>query len=171
MKRLGLLRHAKSSWDDPASSDFDRPLNERGREAAIRMGGEFRRLELDYDLTLVSPARRATDTFAVVGDRWGADLDARPEPRLYAASAEDLLAIIAQTPAHVERLLLVGHNPGFHQLASQLTSDDRSPERTALAAKFPTGALVEIGLRVHSWAQAAKSRGEVLRFIRPRELG
>lgn len=171
MKRLGLLRHANSSWDDPALSDFDRTLNERGREAAIRMGDEFRELELDYDLALVSPARRAADTFALVRGRWGADLDARPEPRLYAASAEDLLAIIAQTSAHVEGLLLVGHNPGFHELALQLASDDGSPERTALAAKFPTGALVEIGLRTQSWAQATESRGEVLRFIRPRELG
>ncbi len=171
MKLLGLLRHAKSSWDDPAVSDFDRPLNERGRTAAIRMGEEFRKLGLDYDLALVSTARRAADTFALVRDCWGRgpDLDVRPEPRLYAASLDDLLAIIAETPSAVERLLLVGHNPGLHQLATRLVQGGASPLETALAAKLPTCTLVEIGLRTQAWVQQ-QAGGDLLRFLRPRDL-
>ncbi len=170
MKLLGLLRHAKSSWDHPGLDDFDRPLNARGREAAARMGEEFRKLGLDYDFALVSPASRASDTFAQVRERWGPNLDARPEPRLYGASVENLLAVIAQTPADIERLLLVGHNPGLHQLATQLTTDDGSPHRMALAAKLPTASLVEIGLHVESWAESAGSTGNLLRFLRPRDV-
>ncbi|MBA2771295.1 MAG: histidine phosphatase family protein [Sphingomonas sp.] len=169
MKLLGLLRHAKSSWDDPALDDFDRPLNERGRKAAVRMGEEFRKLELDYDLALVSPARRAAETFALVHDRCRSELQKRAEPRIYAASVENLLAIIGETPVPIERLLLVGHNPGFHELAMQLTKGSDSPQRTELAAKLPTGSLVEIGLGKRSWAQA-DSGGELLRFVRPRDF-
>ena len=170
MKRLGLLRHAKSSWDAPALGDFDRPLNDRGRKAASRIGAEFRTLGLDYQLALVSPARRAADTFALVRDGWGADLDVRAEPRLYGASFDDLLAIIAETPPEVERLLLVGHNPGLHQLATRLTSGEGSPSQSALSAKLPTGSLVEIALRSDSWQPVPKVGGELLRFLRPRDL-
>ncbi len=168
MKLLGLLRHAKSSWDDPALGDFDPPLNARGRTAAIRMGEEFRKLGLGYDLALVSPARRAAETFALVRGRWGADLEVRPEPRLYAASLADLLAIIDDVPAAVERLLLVGHNPGLHDLALQLAQGGSSPLKTALAANLPTGTLVEFGLRTETWEQHGS--GELLRFLRPRDL-
>ncbi len=170
MKLLGLLRHAKSSWDTPALDDFDRPLNERGRAAAARMAEEYRKLELGYELALVSPARRAADTFGRVRDSLGADLIARPTPRLYAASLGDLLAILAETSPSIERLLVVGHNPGLHQLARRLTGDDGSPQRKALAAKLPTGSLVEISLPIQSWAEAAAARGDLVRFLRPRVL-
>jgi phosphohistidine phosphatase len=170
VKLLGLLRHAKSSWDHPALDDFDRPLNERGRAAAARIGEEFRKLELNYELALVSPARRAADTFALVRDGCGSALSTRRELRLYAATVQELLAIIAETPPDIERLLLVGHNPGLHQLAMRLAGDDDSPQRTTLAAKLPTGSLVEIGLPVQSWAESAGSTGNLLRFLRPQDL-
>ncbi len=169
MKRLGLLRHAKSSWDDPALGDFDRPLNARGRAAAKRMGEEFGKLGLAYDLVLVSPARRAAETFAGVSEGWGVELDSRSEPKLYAASCDDLLGIIAATPVQVERLLLVGHNPGLHQLAMQLARGKGSAFREALAPNLPTGSLIEIGLHTSTWPQAAAG-GDLLRFLRPREL-
>lgn len=168
MKLLGILRHAKSSWDDPGLDDFDRPLNERGRKAAIRMGEEFRKLGLRYELALVSPARRAAETFALVRSKWSADVIERSEARLYAASLDTLLAIIAETPAPVERLLLVGHNPALHELAIRLTHGDRSPQRPALAAKLPTGSLVELSVRSDSWSA---TEAELLRFVRPRDLG
>ncbi|MBA3527045.1 MAG: histidine phosphatase family protein [Pseudomonadota bacterium] len=169
MKRLGLLRHAKSSWDDPALGDFDRPLNARGRAAAKRMGEEFGKLGLAYDLVLVSPARRAAETLAGIREGWGVDFDSQPEPKLYAASSKDLLDIIAAIPVQVERLLLVGHNPGLHELAMQLTKGSGSVFREALAPNLPTGSLVEIGLHTSTWPQAAVG-GDLLRFLRPREL-
>lgn len=170
MKLLGLLRHAKSSWDDAALDDFDRPLNERGRKAAKRMGEAFKDLGLNYQRALVSPARRAADTLALVQQHWGAELDICADARLYEASLEDLLAIIGETSPEVERLLLVGHNPTLHQLALHLVNAADSPDRRSLEGKLPTGALVELGLRTNRWAALGEG-GELRRFLRPRDLG
>lgn len=170
MKLLGLLRHAKSSWDDPALDDFDRPLNRRGRDAAVRMGEELRRLGLGYERVLASPARRAAQTISLASGGWGTDLDIRWEPRLYAASLADLLAIVSKAPPAVERLLLVGHNPGLHQLAMRLCGTTAAAQESGLAAKLPTGSLVEIRLGAQSWAEAASADGELVRFLRPRDL-
>ena len=169
MKLLGLLRHAKSSRDDAALDDFDRPLNERGRKAAERMGEAFKDLGLNYQRALVSPAPRAADTLALVQQHWGAELDICADARLYEASLEDLLAIIGETSPEVERLLLVGHNPALHQLALHLVSAADWPDRRSLEAKLPTGALVEVGLRINRWAALGEG-GELLRFLRPRDL-
>lgn len=165
MKRLGLLRHAKSSWDHPGLEDFERPLNRRGREAATRMGEELRDLDLKFDLALVSPARRAAETFRRVRTSWDPGMAVRDEPRIYAASLEDLLGIIGETGPGLERLLLVGHNPAFHELALLL-----APAAGELAGKFPTGALAEIQLATDDWAEIGKASGRLIRFLRPRDL-
>lgn len=166
MKRLGLLRHAKSSWEDSALADFDRPLNERGREAASAMGRELRRLDLQFDLALISPARRAIETWNIVETNWHSGILPEQEPRLYGAPAELLVAIISETDERVDRLLLVGHNPGLHHLAFDLTS----AQHEQLAAKFPTGTLAEIALPIASWTEIGGSGGKLARFLRPRDL-
>ena len=168
MKLLGLFRHAKSDWDDAALADFDRPLAPRGREAAPAMGKQFRELGLAYDLALVSPARRAADTFALARAAWGIEPEVRVEPRLYHASPPQMLRLIADIPPDVRRLLVVGHNPGLHELALHLTRGGKSAERSKLAVKLPTGALVEIQLRCEQWSGLGE--GEIVRFLRPRDL-
>lgn len=170
MKRLGLLRHAKSSWDEPALDDFDRPLNGRGRKAAQRIGREMQSLGIRYDLALVSPARRASQTFDLLRSQWTAKLEWRHEPRLYLASPDRLLALAAAVPDRVERLLLVGHNPGFHALAMRLADADESNGGVALSEKFPTGALAEIDLPIGQWCEAEERGGSLARFVRPRDL-
>ncbi len=170
MKRLGILRHAKSSWDDPALDDFDRSLNQRGREAATRMGEVFRSLGLSFDLALVSPARRAAETFDRLCKRWGQEITAREEPRIYGASVDGLLDIVGQSGSEIGRLLLVGHNPGLHELAVELTRAYLSPEAAVLAAKFPTGSLAEIELPIRNWAEVQGATGRLVRFLRPRDL-
>lgn len=169
MKRLGLLRHAKSDWGDPSLDDFARPLNARGREAAERMGRELRKLGLAYDLAMVSTARRASETFVLLEQQWGGGLEVRPEPKLYGASVDRLLAVIAETPVTAEALLVVGHNPGLHDLSLRLAGSD--PAAAALAGKLPTASLVEIALDVESWDQAGSAEGRLLRFLRPSDLG
>jgi phosphohistidine phosphatase len=168
LKLLGLLRHAKSDWDDPSLADFDRPLSPRGGKAAPAMGKYFRELGLAYDLALVSPARRAADTFALVQEAWGIEPEVRIEPRLYHASLAQMLAVIADIPANIRSLLIVGHNPGLHELALNLTRGDTSAERGTLAVKLPTGALVEIQLPSKQWSGLGE--GEIVRFVRPRDL-
>ena len=155
MKSLTLLRHAKSERESPDGSDFARSLNERGRRDAARMGEEIRRLGLRYDLVLASPAQRVVETLEGAGISPGFD------KRIYDASTADLLAIVREVVDKVERLMLVGHNPGFERLASQLTGS---------ALDVPTGALVEIELPIDRWRDAGEGSGTLVRFIKPKEL-
>ncbi len=94
MKRLTLLRHAKSSWDAPGLQDFDRPLNKRGREAARLVGRELSRRKLRFDLVLASPAMRVRETLEELADGFGSALDIRFEPRIYLADPDTLLDLV-----------------------------------------------------------------------------
>ncbi len=170
MKTLVLLRHAKSSWADPGADDFDRPLNARGREAARAIGAEMRKLGLAFDAIVCSPATRAVETLERAERGYGAALHAREDKRLYLASPATLLAIVHGTDDAVDRLLLVGHNPGFEVLAAALTEGDDSPDRAAMAGKYPTGALAEIAFEIDRWRDVAPGGGRRVRFIRPRDL-
>src|SRR5579875_859222 len=117
MRQLLLLRHAKSSWDEPHLSDHARPLNVRGRQAASAVAGEMRRLGLAPHLVLVSSSRRTLQTLAAL-EPWG-----DPPPRvlpldtLYLAPAADILDALRKVPETARTVLVVGHNPGLHDLA------------------------------------------------------
>ena len=169
MKSLTLLRHAKSSWADPGQDDFDRPLNARGIAAARLIGREMRALGLTFDAVLASPARRAVETLERAAETYGT-LAHGHDRRLYLASPETLAAIARETNDSVDRLLLVGHNPGFHMLALRLTGGSNGPLEAELAAKYPTGALAEIGLPIARWRDLDDGTGQLTRFIRPRDL-
>ena len=170
MKSLVLLRHAKSSWADPGQDDFDRPLDERGRDAAKRMGEAMRAMGFKIDLALVSPAARAAETFDRATKAWDGCGDWRAEERLYHASPDEMIEVVAGVAADVERLMLVGHNPGMYQLAVRLTAGLESPARKQLVVKFPTGALAEIALPIERWEDAGQADGTLVCFVRPRDL-
>lgn len=169
MKILTLLRHAKSGWDDPASRDFDRPLNPRGRRAARTVGAEMKALGLEFDLVLASPARRVVETLDEVAAGFG-PLDPHYDERLYLASASTLLDIARQAPEAVARLLLVGHNPGLEELALRLSRRGGGKLRGELEIKYPTGTVAEIELPVERWPDVRQAGGRITRFIRPRDL-
>lgn len=169
MKNLTLLRHAKSGWDDPVSRDFDRPLNPRGRRAARRIGVEMKSEGLAFDLVLASPARRVTETLDEVAAGYG-PLPARYDERLYLAAAGTLLDIVRTAPESAERLLLVGHNPGLEELALRLSRRDGAGLRGEVEVKYPTGTVAEIVLPAERWAEVREGTGEIVRFIRPRDL-
>lgn len=170
MKTLTLLRHAKSSWDDPAMRDFDRPLNRRGRAAARAMGREMRALSLGFDAVIASPATRVVETLAGLGETYRHDLRASYDPRIYLASESMLLDVVRETDDAHGRLLLLGHNPGFELLALSLAVADGSNARAQMAEKYPTGALAEIALPIAHWCDAFAGSGRLTRFIRPRDL-
>ena len=113
MKRLTLLRHAKSGWDDPVSRDFDRPLNARGKRASEVIGRWLHDHDIAFDLIVGSPAVRVVETIEHVAIGLGETMAPTWDKRAYLASASSLLEIIHGTPDAVERLLLVGHNPGL----------------------------------------------------------
>lgn len=156
MKTLTLLRHAKSEADSPGG-DFERPLNERGRADCRRIGTQIRELGLDYDWVLASPAQRVVETVAEVGD-----LLPRFDRRMYNAAPEQLLEIVQQCDDSIERLLLVGHNPGIEQLATRLTGN--------AVDDFPTATLVEIELAEEHWRDVGQSSRRLVRLISPKDL-
>jgi phosphohistidine phosphatase len=169
MKILTLLRHAKSGWDDPVARDFDRPLNPRGRRAARAVGAAMKAQGLGFDLVLASPARRVEETLAEVAETFG-PLRQAYDKRLYLAPAELLLEIVQQTERAVERLLLVGHNPGLEQLVLMLSRPEEGRLRGEVEVKYPTAALAEMHFQVEEWRDVKEGRGTLERFLRPRDL-
>lgn len=155
MKSLTLFRHAKTERHSESGRDFDRQLDERGRNDAPRMGDEIRKLGLEFDLILSSPAARAAQSAELAG------LSPRYDERIYDASAGKLLGLVQGVDDSVGSLLLVGHNPGFEQLASRLHGRDLA---------MPTGSLVEIALPIDSWKDAGSGGGRLGRFLKPKEL-
>jgi phosphohistidine phosphatase len=165
---LWLLRHAKSSWDDPELADHDRPLAPRGELSAARMRSYLEGHPIGPSLVLCSSARRARETLAGVLPSLGVDLEVRIEPALYTFDSAVLMERLRAVPPD-RPTLLVGHNPAMQDLASTLaTSGERLGD---LTAKLPTGALVEIELPVDLPATLDSHDGVLTRFVVPRELG
>lgn len=171
MRKLFLLRHAKSSWDDPGQADHDRPLAERGKTAAKRMARYMERERLRPALALVSTSQRTRATW----DRIESAMEGVPvsiEDTLYEASRGDLLHRLRKLDDHIASVLLLGHNPGMERLAQALVGHTGEPEALArLEAKFSTGALAEIELRIEHWQELEAGCGALVRFIRPKDLG
>lgn len=169
MRRLMLLRHAKSDWPEGVC-DRERPLAERGRLAARRMGAYLAAHGLLPDRVLVSPARRTRDTFDLVAAGLPALKAVASEPRIYEASASRLLAVVREQPQEAHTLLLVGHNSGMEDLADMLIIHGAAPDAARMAEKFPTGALAVIDLPVDLWSEVGPDMGRLDRFVVPREL-
>jgi len=165
-----LLRHAKSSWDDAALADFDRPLATRGLKAGPRMGKELARRGWLPDAALVSAARRTRQTWDLVAS----ELPGPPKPdfrkALYDAPAGQLLAELRGVPDSVGTLLMVAHNPGLQDLALDLAddgSDISAAER--LRAKLPTGALARFVFD-GKWNGLGPGTARLTHFIDPKSL-
>lgn len=158
MKRLTLLRHAKSSWDDPKLSDHDRPLAKRGRRDAPRMGRRLAQRGLEPDLLLTSPAVRARQTTELVAPELERpEMAIRLEPRLYMASAGELLAVLADQSDDIEEILLIGHNPELTQLVNMMLP-------TLRLQNLPTAGAVAMSCEADSW-RAIDSAEFSLRFL------
>jgi phosphohistidine phosphatase len=170
MKRLALLRHAKSSWVDAALDDFNRPLNERGWKAARRLGCELEHRAMRFDLVLSSTAARTRETIDGVKEKYDFAALIEFNPRLYGASEHVLLEIVRGLDEKVRAPLVVGHNPGLEQLAAGLTRDDRKGLRHRIEGKFPTAALAIVELPAKRWAEVEPASGELVELILPREL-
>ena len=170
MKWLAVLRHAKSSWDDPDLDDFDRPLNDRGWKAARRVGEEMKERNYRFDLVLASPAARARETIDAVREKFAFNAPIRFDQRLYLATEQTLLVALRQLSDAVQRTLLVGHNSGLERLILELTGDDRKGLRDRLARKFPTAAFALIELPANRWDEVEPGSGALVELILPKEL-
>ncbi len=161
MKTLFLVRHAKSSRDDAALPDKERPLNERGAREAPRIGKRLAKRDVKADLILSSPARRALATAKVIAK----SIDYKPkkiavDDRLYPGAVEDLLDIIRGLDKKLDRVMIVGHNPALEELAHRLSNE---------VTRLPTCAVAEFTFDIKSWPLVDASRLAAVALERPKK--
>ncbi len=169
MKTLLLLRHAKSAWPDGVA-DHDRPLAERGRRDAPRMGAYMAEAGLEPDFALVSSARRTQETWALVAPALGKDCPSQTVASIYEAEPGAILAAIHAAPQECGTLLVIGHNPGFEDLAAMLAPAGDADTLARLRAKYPTAGLAVIRFDGERWADVAPGAGRLAAFVTPKSL-
>jgi phosphohistidine phosphatase len=170
MTILGVMRHAKSDWGQPGLADFDRPLNKRGRKAAEGVGRELNDRRVGFDRVIASPAVRVRETLERLQSGYGETLPVEFETRIYDASLATLFELVRTMPASIHAPLLIGHNPGLHQLVVALTSPDDSGLREKVEENLPTGALALIEFPAVRWDEVSKASGRMIELILPRQL-
>ncbi len=169
MLRLLLLRHAKAI---PATgrNDYARPLIERGRRDAARVGAYVAAIDRIPDLLIDSGATRTRETADIAAEGWPPPVERREEPGLYDASWPTLQSIVRALPDTAPRVMLVGHNPGLGELATHLAGRGARSELQAMAAKFATAALAIIEFDADHWREVAPGNGLLARFVTPDDL-
>lgn len=161
MKTLILVRHAKSSWSDPALPDRDRPLNERGKRDAPRMGKQLAKHDVKPDVIVSSPAVRALTTAQLIAGKLGFErADIRVDDRLYAAQARDLLQVVRELGDKPRCVMLVGHNPELTELAHRFSSS---------IAHMPTCAVAVFAFDSDSWPGPGNDPPAGVAFYAPRQ--
>lgn len=160
MKTLFILRHAKSSWDFPDLSDFERPLNKRGKKAAPFMGKLMQEKNLVPDLIISSPAERAKQTAKLVRESAEFDVETRFDERIYEASSHSLMYLVSEIDDEADSVMIVGHNPGFENLAGVLSGE---------RYRMPTAALAVIDLEIKNWSDIAANCGNLREFLMAKE--
>lgn len=144
MKTLLILRHAKSSWANPALSDFERPLKKRGKRDAPRMGRLIRQQDLVPDFILSSPAKRARNTAKAAAEECGYEGEIEYVPEFYPGDPMTHIETLADVPDWCQIVMVVGHNPGLEELIYVLAGE---------SARMPTAALAELSLPIDHWVE------------------
>lgn len=170
MKRLGLLRHAKSEWDDTVKRDFDRGLNARGRRGAALMGEHVVAEDIAWDKMLASPAVRVRETLETARLGLTPDFD----ERLYLASPDTIVEVLSGQGGGDEEpdsILLIGHNPGLQETVLNLVAPARENDLFKEAVvKFPTAAFAVLECAIDSWSALKPRCATLVHFARPRDL-
>ncbi len=171
MKTILLVRHAKSSWDDPRLGDFDRPLAPRGRTAAPRIAGYMHDEGLAPELVLCSAARRAQQTWALMAPAFDADIPIELRRELYHAAPHRLLEALREAPDEAAAVLMIAHSPAMEGLAIGLSGPDSDAAALdRMSAKFPTAALAVVTFDGDRWSDVGENDGRLTRFVCPRDL-
>ena len=174
MKTLYLLRHAKSSWGDASVEDHDRPLNARGIENATRMGQHMRASGYTPSLVLCSTSQRTRETLAHILPHLPKDCVIRLERALYLATPQRVLALLKNVEDEFSEVLTIAHSPGTEQCALSLARSgggrDEEALRSRIEEKFPTAALAVLRLPAKHWRDVEPGSGELVAFVRPRDL-
>lgn len=162
MKTLLLLRHAKSSWDEPSLRDFDRPLAGRGKRDAPRIGRALAERGPLPDLIVSSPAARTRATIKAVRTAALLEADLQFEDIVYGASSAELIKLIRRLPAEKNCVMIVGHNPGLEDLVTRLTK---------MPARMPTAALACVEFKEGGWEDIEDGEGNLAWLLTPKDLG
>ncbi len=170
MRRLLLLRHAKAESLQAGARDRDRRLAERGRGDASRAGAYLVRHELVPDLAIVSTAARTRETWSLACEAFPDAPETRHDDRIYEADPADILACVREADPATATLIVVGHNPGLHELALLLVASGDLEARQRLAEGFPTAALAAIHFPFDHWERLHPQSGRLERFVSPRTL-
>jgi phosphohistidine phosphatase len=160
MKRLLLIRHAKSSWKNPDLDDFNRPLNKRGRKDGPKMGKLLAKRGEIPDLIISSPAKRALKTaFAIAKDVGYPEKKIKEKKKIYLGSVSQLMNVIHNIGNEFNRVFLFGHNPGFNDLSHYLTKHELE--------NIPTCGVFCIDFEIDSWKEVAEGNGKFVYFEYP----
>jgi phosphohistidine phosphatase len=170
MRRLMLLRHSKTERAESGQRDRDRKLVKRGRSDAEMIAGYMAHHDLTPDLALVSSARRTQETWELIANGFRKAPPHIDEERIYNASTDALMTLIGKTRG-AQSLLIVGHNPGLHEVALHLVASGDIAMRERLAEKLPTSGLVIIDFAFDAWSKLHPQSGRLEHFITPRLLG
>ncbi len=161
-RTIVLIRHAKSSWDDPTLRDFDRPLNDRGYSDAPFMGKQLAMHGLHFDRVIASPSKRTTQTLQYVSKEAGIrESIITWDSTVFHSTAENLLRLLENLDPSVHTVAVVGHNPSMTQLANLLQSD-------TLIDNVPTCGMVAVNYQLSSWSELRNSKGKLDFYIYPK---
>jgi len=170
MLTLCLLRHAKSSWKEPALPDHDRPLNTRGKAEAPMMGKEIAKHGLDPDLVLCSTARRTRDTLELVLPELKSEPKVIYEDGLYHGTPAEMLDLLRELSPGAGQVLLVGHNPELQSFAVDLIGSGSKQLKDRLEAKLPTAGLVVLRFAAGAWKDVSINSGKLELFLTPSDV-
>ena len=170
MQTLLLMRHAKSDWEDATVPDHERPLAERGRGAAPAMAQWMRSQELRPDLVLCSTAKRTRETWDLLEGELCSSAEVLFLEELYLASPRDMLGLIREHGGTAETVLMIGHNPGTHELACALAASGPDKLLRRMDQKYPTGALAHYRIDTLDWRTLGQRGSALVDFIRPKDL-
>ena len=167
LKHIFLLRHAKSSWDDPDLADRDRPLAARGRRASAAIAEHLGEARIIPGIVLCSSSKRTRETLERISPAWGDGPEVSFEDRLYGASESELLARLQELPGELDSVMLIGHQPAIQELTLDLAAE--GPEVERAEHKFPTAALATLEF-AGGWPELAPGVAELISFVRPKDL-
>lgn len=163
MKKLFIVRHAKSSWDHPELNDFDRPLNKRGKKNAPEMGQRLANRSVRPDAIITSPAKRAAATARRISEAISFPLSAiQKEPQFYHGSTQDMVQVMKSVDDGIDTLMIFGHNPGLTDLTNHLSGSD--------IYNIPTCGIAEIDFDILSWSNLTGGLGNLVSFDYPKKV-
>ena len=170
MRKLTLLRHAKSSWSDQTKADIDRPLTSKGRRSALKIGTYISKNRIFPDLILCSPSRRTRETLSQIDPFLPDSIEVKIEPSIYSAGQGDgLVSYLISSAFDEAHVMIIGHNPTMQQMALDLARPEPGNSYDKIEGKYPTAALTHIEFDISDWRHV-RERGRLVHFVSPKML-